>query len=112
MTANRPVINMFFRTITSKNCDFGSVHLYQGHDAISALAAFGITFLGAIYFSWMYVEPKKGKIIYRGSTHRNAIPSPLAMLPFNPRKANISFGFMIMAVSRRPMGYDNYLAVT
>ncbi len=35
---------------------FGMAHLYQGHDIISALAAFGITFLGAIYFSWMYVE--------------------------------------------------------
>lgn len=35
---------------------FGSLHLYQGHDIISSLAAFGLTFLGAIYFSWMYVE--------------------------------------------------------
>lgn len=35
---------------------FGSVHLYQGHDALSALAAFGVTFIGALYFSWMYVE--------------------------------------------------------
>ena len=35
---------------------FGSVHLYQGHDALSTLAAFGVTFIGALYFSWMYVE--------------------------------------------------------
>lgn len=35
---------------------FGSLHLYQGHDVISSLAAFGVTFLGAVYFSWMYVE--------------------------------------------------------
>lgn len=35
---------------------FGSVHLYQGHDLLSALAAFGVTFIGALYFSWMYVE--------------------------------------------------------
>ena len=35
---------------------FGSMHLYQGHDALSALAAFGVTFIGALYFSWMYVE--------------------------------------------------------
>lgn len=35
---------------------FGSLHLYQGHNIISSLAAFGVTFLGAIYFSWMYVE--------------------------------------------------------
>lgn len=35
---------------------FGSVHLYQGHDVLSALAAFGVTFIGALYFSWMYVE--------------------------------------------------------
>ena len=35
---------------------FGSVHLYQGHDVLSALAAFGVTFIGALYFSWIYVE--------------------------------------------------------
>lgn len=35
---------------------FGSLHLYQGHDVISSLAAFGVTFLGAVYFSWMYAE--------------------------------------------------------
>ena len=35
---------------------FGSVHLYQGHDTLSALAAFVVTFIGALYFSWMYVE--------------------------------------------------------
>lgn len=35
---------------------FGSLHLYQGHDVISSLAAFGVTFIGAVYFSWMYVE--------------------------------------------------------
>ena len=35
---------------------FGSLHLYQGHDALSSLAAFGVTFLGAVYFSWMYTE--------------------------------------------------------
>lgn len=35
---------------------FGSGHLYQGHDALSTLAAFGVTFIGALYFSWMYVE--------------------------------------------------------
>lgn len=46
----------FFWAVILPALYFGSVHLYQGHDAISALAAFGITFLGAIYFSWMYVE--------------------------------------------------------
>lgn len=35
---------------------FGSLHLYQGHDVISSLAAFAVTFIGAVYFSWMYVE--------------------------------------------------------
>lgn len=33
---------------------FGLGHTYQGHDMISSLAAFGVTFIGAIYFSWMY----------------------------------------------------------
>ena len=35
---------------------FGSLHLYQGHDPVSALTAFGITALGSIFFSWLYVE--------------------------------------------------------
>ena len=34
---------------------FGLAHTYQGHDMISSLAAFGVTFIGAVYFSWMYV---------------------------------------------------------
>lgn len=35
---------------------FGSIHLYQGADLISALIVFAVTFIGALYFSWMYVE--------------------------------------------------------
>ena len=35
---------------------FGAGHLYQGSDLLSALATFGVTALGAIWFSWMYVE--------------------------------------------------------
>ena len=35
---------------------FGSLHLYQGHDPVSALTAFGVTALGSIFFSWLYVE--------------------------------------------------------
>lgn len=35
---------------------FGSLHLYQGHDLISSLTAFGVTFIGALYFSWIYVK--------------------------------------------------------
>lgn len=34
---------------------FGLAHIYQGHDMVSSLAAFGVTFIGAVYFSWMYV---------------------------------------------------------
>lgn len=33
---------------------FGLAHTYQGHDIVSSLAAFGVTFIGAVYFSWMY----------------------------------------------------------
>lgn len=33
---------------------FGLAHTYQGHDMVSSLAAFGVTFIGAVYFSWMY----------------------------------------------------------
>lgn len=46
----------FFWAVILPALYFGSLHLYQGHDFMSALAAFGVTFLGAIYFSWMYVE--------------------------------------------------------
>ena len=35
---------------------FGSLHLYQGHDLISSLMAFGVTFLGGLYFSWIYMK--------------------------------------------------------
>lgn len=46
----------FFWAVILPALYFGSAHLYQGHDAISTLAAFGVTFIGALYFSWMYVE--------------------------------------------------------
>lgn len=35
---------------------FGMGHLYQGHSLLSSLMAFGVTTLGALYFSWVYVE--------------------------------------------------------
>lgn len=35
---------------------FGAVHLYQGGDMLSALAAFGVTAFGAVLFSWVYAE--------------------------------------------------------
>lgn len=46
----------FFWAVILPALLFGSLHLYQGHDVISSLAAFGVTFIGAVYFSWMYVE--------------------------------------------------------
>lgn len=46
----------FFWAVILPALYFASVHLYQGHDVLSALAAFGVTFIGALYFSWMYVE--------------------------------------------------------
>lgn len=46
----------FFWAVILPAIYFGSLHLYQGHDVVSSFAAFGVTFLGAIYFSWMYVE--------------------------------------------------------
>ena len=48
-------IGFFWSVILPALC-FGAMHLYQGHDAASSLAAFGVTFLGAVYFSWMYAE--------------------------------------------------------
>lgn len=35
---------------------FGSLHLYQGHDLASSVAAFAVTAAGSIFFSWIYVE--------------------------------------------------------
>lgn len=35
---------------------FGLLHIYQGHDLLSSLAAFGITALGGVFFAWLYVE--------------------------------------------------------
>lgn len=35
---------------------FGSLHLYQGHDTMSALGSFAVTAAGSIFFSWVYVE--------------------------------------------------------
>lgn len=46
----------FFWAVILPALYFGSVHLYQGHDILSSLAAFGVTFIGALYFSWMYAE--------------------------------------------------------
>lgn len=35
---------------------FGLLHLYQGSDFVSSVAAFGVTALGGAFFSWIYVE--------------------------------------------------------
>lgn len=35
---------------------FGIGHLYQGDSLVESLMAFGVTALGALYFSWVYVE--------------------------------------------------------
>lgn len=46
----------FFWAVILPALYFGSTHLYQGDDLLSAIAAFGVTFLGALYFSWVYAE--------------------------------------------------------
>lgn len=46
----------FFWAVILPAVYFGTQHLYQGNDMVSALAAFGVTFIGALYFSWMYTE--------------------------------------------------------
>lgn len=46
----------FFWAVLLPALYFGSLHLYQGHDMVSSLFAFGVTFIGALYFSWMYAE--------------------------------------------------------
>lgn len=44
----------FFWAVLFPAVLFGLGHIYQGHDMLSSLAAFGVTFIGAVYFSWMY----------------------------------------------------------
>jgi len=35
---------------------FGAIHLYQGNNIASAAGVFGVTAIGAVFFSWVYVE--------------------------------------------------------
>jgi hypothetical protein len=35
---------------------FGAGHLYQGHDLASWLGVYAVTFMGGLWFSWLYVE--------------------------------------------------------
>lgn len=35
---------------------FGLGHVYQGHDIISVLAVFFVTAVGALWFSWLFIE--------------------------------------------------------
>lgn len=44
----------FFWAVLFPAALFGLAHTYQGNDMVSSLAAFGVTFIGAVYFSWMY----------------------------------------------------------
>ena len=37
---------------------FGFSHLWQAHDALSAAGVFAVTFLGAIWFSWLWLSWK------------------------------------------------------
>jgi membrane protease YdiL (CAAX protease family) len=46
----------FIPAVLAGSLIFGAAHLYQGNDIMSALGSFGIAALGAVWFSWMYVE--------------------------------------------------------
>lgn len=35
---------------------FGFQHLYQGDNFIHSLGVFGVTFIGALWFAWLYIE--------------------------------------------------------
>lgn len=35
---------------------FGSAHLYQAHDWVQAAGVFGVTFAGALWFAWLWIE--------------------------------------------------------
>lgn len=46
----------FFPSVILGSLLFGLIHLYQSQDFITSIGIFMTTFLGAILFSWVYVE--------------------------------------------------------
>lgn len=51
-------LELFLLTLKFPSVLFGLGHIYQGHDIVSSLAAFGVTFIGSVYFCWMYAAWK------------------------------------------------------
>ena len=60
---------------------FGSLHLYQGHDPVSALTAFGVTALGSIFFSWLYVEWNYNLLENFTGAHKHMIDLAASTIP-------------------------------
>ncbi|MEK6481938.1 type II CAAX endopeptidase family protein [Catalinimonas sp. 4WD22] len=46
----------FWPAVLINGIVFGLSHLYQAHDLTGAIKTFSITFIGAVWFSWLYVK--------------------------------------------------------
>lgn len=94
---------------------FGLGHLYQGHSLTSSLMAFGVTALGALYFSWVYVECNYNLwvaiglhmfmnfcwIVFPVEGNENAVG---AMLPNILRIASIALTIILIIANKKKSG--------
>jgi membrane protease YdiL (CAAX protease family) len=46
----------FIPAVVINGLIFGLLHIYQAHSVAESLGIFGITFAGAIWFAWLYME--------------------------------------------------------
>jgi uncharacterized protein len=49
----------FIPAVVLNGLIFGLVHIYQAHTIVESIGIFGITFAGAIWFAWLYIEWKE-----------------------------------------------------
>jgi uncharacterized protein len=49
----------FIPAVVINGIIFGLVHIYQAHTIVESFGIFGITFAGAIWFAWLYIEWKE-----------------------------------------------------
>jgi uncharacterized protein len=49
----------FIPAVVLNGLIFGFVHIYQAHTVVESFGIFGITFAGAIWFAWLYIEWKE-----------------------------------------------------
>jgi membrane protease YdiL (CAAX protease family) len=49
----------FIPAVAINGLIFGLLHIYQAHTLVESFGIFGITFAGAIWFAWLYIEWKE-----------------------------------------------------